>query len=415
MSEEAEAEKERSEMYLRFRKTDLKIVEEDLSRQLSFMQDLRTNPRYLDFFSVYSKFSVEMFIDGYAHLKTEYTRNAGPSEDDSENAKMGLTTEAFDSLCEIQQKKIFNVQCRWRAEEINVEGIEACSDFYYWQQYPLACPFVDPITREEVKVYLEYLNSPCKGLRRHWSGEYQFYDRFKDTIREEDHRYSEEEEDGGEAYADDEEEEEEYEEIDGDYEDEGGYPDWYAFCDQKYGTGHLIRLPNVRGEKEDRYRSLSLMQQRQALVNAGNYPPQMGDNQKPYLSIFDENAVNLFVDSFEGLEEKENWQNYRDARNKKDPELEAAFEMLLCTNDIIPMEAHVNWREAMLKAGQLCKDKLVAQAIPFTYEEYLMKLNAGIAFYENMGKEAIEEHRKAYSKDILDGRELSGEPRNFEF
>ncbi len=52
-------------------------------------------------------------------------------------------SKVSDHLQYIQQKKLFDAQCLWRAEQLDIPDIQICYDFMIWEKDILNCPFID--------------------------------------------------------------------------------------------------------------------------------------------------------------------------------------------------------------------------------------------------------------------------------
>ena len=72
-----------------------------------------------------------------------------------------LEQEAGERLWEIQQRKLFELQCRWRAEEITLPArqVEISHDFEVWGARIEECPLLPPIEAAEVDAYVAFLLS----------------------------------------------------------------------------------------------------------------------------------------------------------------------------------------------------------------------------------------------------------------
>ena len=57
----------------------------------------------------------------------------------------------------IQQKKLFDKQCLWRAEKIKIDGLQLCCEFLLWENNILNCPFIDPVSEEDLSDYIFFL------------------------------------------------------------------------------------------------------------------------------------------------------------------------------------------------------------------------------------------------------------------
>ena len=71
-----------------------------------------------------------------------------------------LVQEAAEQLWEMQQRKLFELQCRWRAEKVTlpVDQVELSQDLRTWGSIE-RCPLVSCITAAEVNGYLAYRSS----------------------------------------------------------------------------------------------------------------------------------------------------------------------------------------------------------------------------------------------------------------
>ena len=91
---------------------------------------------------------------------------------------------------------------------------------------------------------------------------------------------------------------------------------------------------------------------------------------------------------------------------------ESAFHYLCETEDVIPIEGfYPDWRFALVEVANAHKKQKILEAIPVVYDEYLFRKQTGIQ-YEKTGQFTSWKEFKNY---ILRGRELCGEPRNFDF
>lgn len=343
-------------------------------------KELLGNPKYKEFFSRFNPFSIEGFIGGYAHIKYMYTQFANLYEDEAEAAVFGMLDAAHGCLEEILQKKLFNEQCLWRAEKVQLQEVEQTTDFLYWDRYVFGCPFLEPITENDLELYMGFLNSLNTG-KPDWMSGWQDYDEFKEAFENED---------------------------------EGGiYPDWYEYYDTYKGTGMLIKLPDVRGKKEEFYRQLHFEAFRKKQMKDGIQP--YVPCGKPELSSYDDQNVEEFIKLFETSQEMQQWKNYRDSKNNDDDELQSALLFLQRARETVSINAHSNWREAVMNSSKMLENRLIARALPQAYEDYKMKMETGISFYEDIAPIQEYELSKIVKEQIFEGRQLNGEPRDLNF
>jgi len=168
--------------------------------------------------------SKEAFIDEYASAKVTWLEWGAKQMEWNETEDLQWLEDARKRLKEIQQKKLFDVQCLWRAEKITIEQIKLTIDFVYWEDNILNCPFIDSVSENDLEMYISYLQT---GNFEH---EQWFFDRWQD-----------------------------YEKIKEAYNDENSernVPEWYEFHNSHTGLSAYMLLPDIRGDKEKFYRNL---------------------------------------------------------------------------------------------------------------------------------------------------------------
>lgn len=300
---------------------------------------------------------------------------------------------AEEALWAIQQKKLFNLQCQWRAEQIRLKGVEHSTQFLLLSANIQHCPHISPVSRAEVELYCSFLRS---GLASH---PYSF-DNWQD-----------------------------YEAFKAEYEsgsipgiendpDQEHIPSWYSFYDEHMGTTDLLNLPDIRGEKENRYRSISRQIQ---LENMRKENPKKATDSRPYLSIYDSEMVESFVRKFEDkrtlkfCKAVENFQLQMD----ENMEVEDALETLRASDMKIPVRAHADWKDAIIAAAKQYEFEQVAQMLPIIHQEYVFRVENSINFSQSMVDKKKEEYAfqlcEMARQQIIEGRLHCGEPDNMRF
>ena|GEM_PF-3941037 len=107
------------------------------------------------------------------------------------------------------------------------------------------------------------------------------------------------------------------------------------------------------------------------------------------------------------------------AREAADEQVVEDFEYLksLDAAAAVPLSAATNWRAALRQAASESQRQQPLTYLPLVYEDYLMRQQLGIAhplaaeLHHRRDTRLYEDQRE----DLLDGRELLGEPRNFDF
>ncbi len=366
--------------HLKNAKIQMEKAEIAATKADEYAHDLQTNIRYKDFFAKYNPQSVEEFIKNYSQNKVFWLEYGSKFWDEKKEHQLLYFNKAEECLWEIQQKKLFNTQCQWRAEQVNIPEIKLCADFDYWERHISECLFIPQITPDDVELYIQYLHNDKDKYKDRWCyDEWQNYDEFKEVY-----------------------------ETDND----DAIPQWYQFYDNRRGTGRLFSLPDIRGNKEEFYMDIW----RKSLPHIPK-----SEVSKPYLSSYGDD-IEEFIRTFE---EKKMLRFYYAYRNKEDfsvrsiyddEDLADILETLMNADEIVPMQANINWRDAIFEAAAGYITNQVIECLPQAYDEYLMKIENGFKLgKENRTKDWTFEHSSFVRECIIKARIINGEPPNLEF
>ena len=371
-----------------------------------FEEDLRTNPKYKPHLDTIKDEDVEKFIQSYAKDKHELFKNfekTKASYDYRQTQHFSSTEEFFEAIL---NKKLFNLQCLWRAEQIDLPYVKLTNDFNYFEENVHECPFIEPLTEHDVELAITYIKE-----QRWWDA--NEYDNLQDYSTFKEHVLREETEDDCEvSYGND-------------------HPYIYDYFDTHQNTGHLIKLPDVRGEREDYYYKIALHDQirerNQERIERGE--PDPDTEPRP---VYKSNYYGLtsyerkeIVEAYEDDQIKEAYmmQDTKYSYHNTNEEVNEAMEFLSNAIEPVPMLADDNWQTALSKSVRHYKNCKIAEHLPYVYDTYLM------AFDDDDPKEAVakrvaaydptelEKHRLNSGKGwmVLKGRRLLGEPENFDF
>ena len=341
-------------------------------------RDLETNPRYKEFFGAYEPNSVKSFIDEYSWRKVFYLEHGERCIGSEEDDLLRFVAEGAMHLWNIQRKKLFNLECLWRAEKIELTGVEQTWDFRYWEHHLERCPFLPPITDEEVEAYTDYVLSG------------QLED--DDMMSWESLRFL----------------------SDTDMEEGPQYPEWYAFYDTRFDTPSLFNLPDIRGEKESFYRRLSYKEKeekRNEMEKAAS-----PNEDRPRIGYHDLDAIEAFIRRFEDKKLLRYFNAVvRYNMRHEDEEIESAIEMLECSDEPVPIEASGSWRDGLIKAADNFHRKKLSEGVRTAYREYLIRLESGVYIEDNEKDDFMNAIRKGVKEEIIRGRILNGEPPDLNF
>ncbi|MEQ1678277.1 MAG: hypothetical protein ABL876_16360 [Chitinophagaceae bacterium] len=348
---------------------------------------IKSNESIQEYLRQFTPSSVSSFLESYLTYKTMWHRHGDFYLRDKDRHDMQWIEAANNHLENIQQKKLFNLQCLWRAEQVQLPDIQVCYDFNLWGDNILNCPFVDPISEDEVDLYREYLLQDSVDIENNLSFSFvswQDYDDLKESYHSETER--------------------EY------------YPEWYEFYDNRKGTTGYLSLPDIRGDKEEFYRKIARDNdpaRNGSLEKATKGQPQR--DTRPCMSFFDSEITDHFVKTFEDKTTKELYKAYTwNNRNSGErEELDEVIEMLLAADEYIPVEAHYDLRTAIYNAAARYRAKKISEAMPDAFVQYQLNLSMNIAF--PLKGKLYMEPKEIIMRDIFTGRRLSGEPEDLNF
>lgn len=372
----------------------------------AIMDDLNSNEKYKEYFEKYNPASVKGFIESYARRKAGWLE-WGPNHVQREmNEKMKYKEIASSMLWEIQQKKLFNLQCHWRAREMELPGIEVSWDFLKWEQKIKTCPYIDPITQQEFDLYKAYMTSDSY-MPRHFMSAWQAYDFYRTEY------------------------------LNGEGESMMPTPAWYIYYDTMMGTGSLFMLPNSKGEQEQFYLGLvkkkeeekakkskkkkTAKDQLPAIIKAINprfdgKPPLIPDykTKEDFIKKFEDKSLLKYFRAME--KEDDTWM--------EDQALDDCIELF--SFDMEGEDKNIvfknpdDLKESMFRAAADYELRRIVDHLDVAFEEYRMKVDNNISFQES--NEIMDFADNAFNsiitfiKDqLLQGRELNGEPRDFNY
>jgi hypothetical protein len=359
-------------------KLRVKIIEETTN-------DLKTNAKYKRYFEKYHPISVGSFITRYASRKADFIIH-GPMYKKMYFDKLNkFTEEAKKLFVMIQQEKLLQLQYRWNAEEIKIDGIESNYDFYPIYDDIYNCKLISPVIREEVDLFYGFVNS--------YEGEFHMSGYYAQNLVTFRVGWDEE----------------------GDLEAQGNVmPPYHLYRNNALGIKPLLKASLIRAVKEGCYtRAYHKEQQRLR----GPQIPKAPTDTRPRLSIWNGEQKREFIAKYE----TQTLLNYYDAmmRDRGDEDMEDHVNLAMWhldeTNKRIPIAANADWRKALMKIANEDKRKKTAEALYVVYEEYMECLKNNVPFPQPEEGYADNGAYKKMKEMVLQGRELLGEPRDFNF
>ena len=348
-----------------------------------WLAELENSEAIQNYFKGFTDHSVKNFKEHYIRVKSYWHQSLDRNTDSNEYDQLKWIHTAFRHLEVILQKKLFDAQCLWRAEKETFEGVEICEDFEVWQHDVLNCPFIEPVNEDDIYLYAQYLHiEQAEEEFNHWQN-WQNYEDIKEAHNNEN--------------ADEE------------------FPEWYDFHNNRTGSGSLLLLPDIRGEKEAFYYQLHFAEQRKANKEKEKQYEEQRD-KRPSLAYYDDKVIQYFINTFENKKVQNAYREYTHANrhNHKEERLHEIIEELLRTDEVIPIEAHEDWSKALEIALKRYRCKKIAEALPAALEQYRMNIEMGIAFPSEK-RDNHDDIRQMWLENILKGRKLNGDPEDLNF
>ncbi len=376
-------------------------------------------PKIQRYFKKYNPGSVEQMLYWYAGNRINYTKTAHYYLSRAEGIKLGYFPEAEQFLKYILYKKLINLECLWRAGQKKLKGIDSSDDFRYWYKDIFNCPFIPPITQEEVDLMIRFLiETPVELHKRDNTFEGYDWDNYVYLKM---------------TYADVHglELEEFYQTYALAIMSDNGIPPWYDFYDTYMGTEKILMLEDVKFPKEVYYIRLyaehKRAEQKKKDIAEGKtaQAPQKRPKLLPFLGIEEhyrtEKAMEDFVANFETPENKKLWKCFKLVEKcgvgydeGLQEELQEVFDIMKSLDEKIYLEEHEDWRQGLLISYRKHKFRQTVETIPVAYADYLMRIETGVGFAtpEYLAQYSYKETR---NQEILEGRRLAGEPMDFNF
>ncbi len=363
-------------------------TQEEIADQIH--QQLETDERMKKWFSQYRNWEVDGFIKDWARYRHSVLAHPNNNLHNHEPDNKEFNQLARKALEYIQQKKLFNLQCEWRAGKLELPLIKIAYDFeIFGRGHVMECPFLPPVTMQEVELYCQFLNSPdADDLEEddeifNW----QEYDEFMQESEEDDFPY---------------------------------LPAWYEFYDEKVGTGYLMQLPDVKGEREEHYRDAFRKH------NNPNQPEYVRDPELDKPSLYDLKPKLEFAKMFEPDETLTAVISYVKLLYSLDDEygVDADFEYLKDISEPISFVPHADWKESLRLTVARYRNRKIAAALPRIWRQYHKDIGDDHEAYvmrqlakANPDLEKLDSFnmRAHLMESVLSGRELLGEPRDFEY
>jgi hypothetical protein len=360
-------------------KLDTKKLEEQ------YLEELKANQQVREFLKEYKESSVEDFLKRYAERKARDVHWGKKLKDYRDRKASQFYDDATEWFWAIQQKKLFNLQCQWRANQISLNEVEISADFDVWEQDIERCSFVEPVTEDEVDLLLEFADTVNEANDFDEGSGWQNYDTYKYELENDDDALS--------------------------------YPDWYDFYDMRRGTGAFLSLPDIRGKQENFYRRLFLDEHKRIEKENGTYKEYVPTASVPFVPYGNDFLI-TFIKRFEKPEIQDYMFYYikNEETEYLDERYEEAVMILDEAEEDVPIEYHDNWKKGVIAAAKRYRIEEIKKCIPQVFRDYQFRNSTGI---QHPPTRDGENYRRNYTRtlkdQIIQGRILNGEPGDLNF
>jgi hypothetical protein len=320
-------------------------------KRTEYREELLKNDALWKHYDEYRKDDVERLIDSYALNKARLKVQGNYTQTHHQRLIEEWTDRCWFALCEIQSKKLFDLQCLWRAGTIQkLPGIKWSYDFD-----ELAVPLLDykgvpDITPDEIETYIQYLRSPQGEVDIHYGlFDYQNHDYIKKA------HFSK---------------------------DDGFMPDYYEYHYTVKGNTGLLSLPDLHADEEGRLIDLAMEFNQAKRKSAELVTPQPSAPQSKKSLGYHVSETQLELAAFLGEKDVAGFIKDLNKWVKEKPEFETDWAMdylSRCYPENVSMPAAHRWQEAIQNAALQHINLKMQEMLPVIYDEYLMKKQLGSA------------------------------------
>jgi hypothetical protein len=316
------------------------------------IDDLNSNEVYQPFFKKYGQNFKEIFINRYSEMKLKCLEKKEKQDDDEEKEEIDWMDTAYAHLRVIQHKKLFDMQCQWRADKITLLDVEITDAFMLWTDDILNCPHIEPINDEEIAWYKEFLLSDGSSIDSSRWFSRQDFDEIKNLLLTEPNK-------------------DEY------------YPQYFDFHNRKTGNDIYLSLPDLAKEREEKWRKMY-----HAKLRAEDklHKPEPGSITLEEVNMIHHNmdtTAHAFAHTYENKKVQQALATFNKlvANKQTNQDLEK-LELLIYglwkydSKEIFDSSLH--WKDALKTAHKKHMCKTLIPYLETAYEAYCFKRQTGV-------------------------------------
>ena len=355
------------------------------------------NPKVLEFLQPYNSHFHDLFLQQYASSKSLWMEMKEFYKGQQEKNDLELQEIARQALTCLMKKKMLDLRREWGAGLIELPEITSPFDFMLQVDDVFTVDWIPPINQADLEILLAYVEQ---------HNGYEFSFQFEYEVRNFTIPLHFEE---GEHY--------------------GMEDSFSAYHSEKSGSGTLAILPDKKGLKVWEYIRLvqnKEKEEKEAKISRGELQPDKELDMKPFPPSDKSWFIEQFIREFDDKETLQNYLIYKQYHKEKFEEeeqdinetvsekVETILHRLKHMDVVLPGKANTDWRLALIESWNEYRKKSISEAIVQVYEEYLFHVQTGIAWQTGEIKPATLKTVNDLKEKFLRGRELAGEPRDFE-
>lgn len=345
------------------------------------IKDLESNEQYVPYFSQHTDEYNKEFINYYAVMKKEFMAESEAWQNTREEREVYWMEHAQEQFELIQQKKLFDLQCQWRADKIEIEGIEICFQFVAWSNDIMNCPFIEPVCEADIELFKQFLQTNNTDIDMVLNYNLQDYE----TIRS--------------AY---------------DSENEtANFPEYYEFHNGRTGGSIYLSMPDLAGEREQEY--YSILRRKQFHEGTLPKPSDAAARDEDINNLHNINSIiEDFVDGYETHDMKSAYKNFKQLKRGVSQTIEVNTLLQIMFNlwndeTNVSFEADADWKEAMQKTYQKHMCKKLAEYMDIAFAEYLFKKETGLEEEQAQPNTDVQDYINKTIQDFKEAREWNEE------
>lgn len=355
-----------------------------MTEQEKWNEEILASSTYKNYLKVYNKSSLEQFVSNYVTYKNMWHLYGERYKDDYDYKDVKWVNQAENHLEVILDKKLFDMSCLWFSGNEKYNSIDISTDIIYWKNNIYNCPDIEPISEYDIDNYSQFLLQCEQEDNFHFVKDFSFDDL--------------------ESYKDDE----------GDLE---VIPGWYSYHNRISGNDKLLSLPNIKSKMERYYMEVYTESNK---VPQPEQPPYIPPLPSVYFS--DKAFLEKFMNDYEDETTKKlyKYHSWKFRNLNKKELIDENIEILLSSDEIIPIEAHPNFIEAIKITTHKYRMKKIVEHLPVAFANYnfnrqmsLDKENSNHIYGDML--EVYDKFRKEKKEKIISARKILGEPENFDY